>query len=185
MPRTSVRGTLRSPVGIVATSAVLSLDELPATGHRGDHSPPLDVVVVEDQVDVHHREDDEEPHRHVMPLADGEVAPHQGHDPGEACGQPGGAHRRVHPETGDRLEEKSGEGQEVGETGESVVADRLNRLVLGEQDVDPKDLPDFPDLAAEATLAEGQELVPAGVLVADETPVDAAEEVEEEEKETA
>jgi len=54
------------------------------------------------------------------------------------------------------------------------VADRLDRLVFGEQDVDAEDLADLLRLAAQPALAEGQELVPAGVLVADEAPVDAA-----------
>lgn len=78
--------------------------------------------MAEDQVHRDHRIDDEEPHHHVMPLADGEVAAHQGDDPGEEVGKPGFAHGCLHAEAGDRLEQEDQKGEHVRETGEAVMS---------------------------------------------------------------
>src|SRR5271166_3693115 len=61
---------------------LLSL-KLPTSHHGRSRAAPLDIVVIEDQVNVHQRKQNEEPHEDVVPLAYGKIATHEGDDPGE------------------------------------------------------------------------------------------------------
>jgi len=132
--------------------------------------------MVEHQIDMDHGKDDEEPHHQMMPLADGEVSSHQWDDPAEHMGEPGMAHRRVHPESCDRLKEEDQKADEVCKPGEAVVSDGFKRPAACLEYVDPENFLHFRDLF----FAVEDEILPPGELVSDEPPVDAGKKIEEE-----
>src|SRR5271157_4945097 len=80
--------------------------ELPPADHRGGGAASFNVVVVEDQVHVNDREQDEEPHHRVVPLTHTKVSTHERHDPGEYVRQKRPAHAGVQREPRRRLEQK-------------------------------------------------------------------------------
>ena len=66
-------------------------------------------------------EHDEEPQEQVMPVAHGELAAHQRHDPREHARQERVAHAGVEREAGDGLEQNARNVQEVDERRQRVV----------------------------------------------------------------
>ena len=84
---------------------VFLLDEFPAAAHRGNFAAAFHVVVIKNDVNVDEREQDEEPHERVMPLAHGKVAAHQRNDPGKEPWEPTRAHGGVQAEAGEVVNE--------------------------------------------------------------------------------
>ena len=134
------------------------------------------VVMVEHQIDVDQREQDEEPGREVVPEVQPGVAAEERRHPGEQVREPRVAHVGIHREAARHLEQEDEEHHEVREVGQGVVADRDKWPVGRLEDVH---LEDGYDLA-ELREPQRQEVLPVGVLVADEAPVDAEREVEDE-----
>src|SRR5271157_393329 len=99
MPNTS---TLPAALSVIAAAP----QELPTTHHRRGRPPTLDVVVVEDQVNVHDSEQDEEPHHGVVPLTYAKLPAHQRHNPGEHLRQERLAHAGVKFKPGHGLKQK-------------------------------------------------------------------------------
>src|SRR5271165_2055947 len=84
--------------------------ELPPADHGGCGAASFDVIVVEDQVHVHDREQDEETHHRVVPLAHTKVSTHKRHDPGKHVRQKRTAHAGVQCKPRRRLKQERQEG---------------------------------------------------------------------------
>ena len=65
--------------------------------------------MVEHKIDMNNRKDYEEPHHHMVPLTNREIAAHQWNDPREHVGQPRITHRGIHSESGYALKQENKE----------------------------------------------------------------------------
>ena len=86
--------------------------------------------MIEYQIDMNHGENDEKPHHQVVPVAHCKVSTHQGDNPGKQLWKPALAHGCIQAETGNCLKEKDQEGEEVGKTGQGIMSDGFERLLV-------------------------------------------------------
>src|SRR5208283_2891801 len=149
--------------------------ELPSADDRRDRATALDVIVIEGEINVNDDECDKEPEQQMMPKAHSELAAHQRHNPLEHPRQPRIAHAGVKRKSRDGLEAKGQEGAEVDQTCKRVVPRGDGAVHLGFEHVGLDNVDNLLLLRA----LEREKGGPPGVLVADESPVNARRKVKD------
>ena len=153
------------------------LNKFPTPYHRGGDSPAFDVVVVENQIDVYNREDNEAPHQHVVQKSHRNVASHHRYNPGKELGKGRVTHGRIHSKSSQTLQQEDQEGEKIDEAGQRVVANRIDFLVRQLENIHLDHIQNFFPL----TAFERDEIGPACELISGKSPVGSENEVEKDE----
>ena len=93
-----MRGEFGDAAGFLGLD-LFGFHELPAADHRREHAMPLDIVMIENEIDVNQGEDREQPEHGIVEEPQVLLAAEQRHDPIEQVREPELAHRRIKRET--------------------------------------------------------------------------------------
>src|ERR1017187_328931 len=175
MPSSPMR-TLPRPSTSVFTGSFVTLlpVKLPSTYDRRNGSAALDVVVIESKIYVHDNKGNEEPKKHVVPEAHAELPAEQRHNPDDHARKPRVAHAGVERKAGDGLRYECEEREEIDKCCKRIVTGGDFPVHLGLQNVGLDDVHNFPLLL----LCYREKVIPLGVLVADEAPIDPRRKIE-------
>ena len=162
-------------VVLLLSIEVFTLDEFPATAHRGYLAPAFNVIVVEYQIYVNYDKEDKEPHGYVVDLSEEEIASNDPWHPGKQVGEPEVTHGCIQTESGKALYAKSDECQEVNKSGERIMPNGHMLLILLQENIDLDHFPHF----SEKLLGGRDKILPVCISISNESPVDPENKVEE------
>lgn len=166
--------------GAILSSVIVAFyhiffDEFPSTDHRGGNPAAFNIIMIKHKIHVHHGKNDEGPHQDMMDLPYIHIAPEKRNHPCKHFRQECIAHGSIHAEAGKALQQEDEKCDEIDETCQGIMADRINFFICDLKNVNFDHIHHFFPLAA----LERDVIVPPRKFIPCKTPIETKYEVEE------